>query len=101
MLENLFDDLASESNRSRRIPESIEEFALRAPIISDDGTDILGYKEDSLFEVDAETGSIIQIHAKSDPDNASAPLRDDRLSAKNIIRADNKDLADPEKLKSS
>ncbi|KAK2355377.1 serine/threonine-protein kinase/endoribonuclease IRE1a [Trifolium repens] len=84
-----------------RLSESIAEFVLRAPIISDDGTAIFGYKEDSLFEVDAKTGSIIQIHAKSDPGNASAPLRDDRLSAKNIISADNKDLADPEKLNSS
>ncbi|GAU50997.1 hypothetical protein TSUD_186260, partial [Trifolium subterraneum] len=50
-----------------RLSESIAEFVHRAPIISDDGTAIFGYKEDSLFEVDAKTGSIIQIHAKSDP----------------------------------
>ncbi|CAJ2635942.1 unnamed protein product [Trifolium pratense] len=84
-----------------RLSESIGEFVHRAPIISDDGTAIFGYKEDSLFEVEAKTGSIIQIHAKSDPGNASAPLRDDRLSAKNIITEDNKDLADPKKLNSS
>ncbi|KAK2409300.1 serine/threonine-protein kinase/endoribonuclease IRE1a [Trifolium repens] len=84
-----------------RLSESIAEFVLRAPIISDDGTAIFGYKEDSLFEVDTKTGSIIQFHAKSDPGNASAPLRDDKLSAKNIISADNKDVAYPEKLNSS
>ncbi|KAL5063565.1 hypothetical protein RYX36_025302 [Vicia faba] len=84
-----------------RISESIAEFVLRTPTISDDGAVILGSKEISLFEVDAKTGSVIQIHSKSDPDNVFAPLSDARKSVRNILSADHKDLADPKKLNSS
>ncbi|XP_058764539.1 serine/threonine-protein kinase/endoribonuclease IRE1a-like [Vicia villosa] len=84
-----------------RISESIAEFVLRTPTISDDGAVILGSKEISLFEVDAKTGSIIQIHAKSDPNNVFAPLSDARKRVRNIMSADHKDLADPKKLNSS
>ncbi|CAK8561941.1 unnamed protein product [Lathyrus sativus] len=81
-----------------RISESIAEFVLRTPTISDDGAVILGSKEISLFEVDAKTGSIIQIHAKSDAGNIFAPLSDARQRVRNITRADHKDLADAMKL---
>lgn len=84
-----------------RISESIAEFVPRTPTISHDGAIILGYREITLFEVEAKTGSIIRIHAKPDPDNASAPLSDDRKTARSITNADNKVLADPEKLNSS
>jgi len=85
----------------QRISESIAEFVPRTPTISHDGAVILGYREITLFVVEAKTGAIIQIHAKSDPDNASTPLRDDRHTARSIINADNNDLADHEKLNSS
>ncbi|CAL5197392.1 unnamed protein product [Lathyrus oleraceus] len=75
-----------------RISESIAEFVLRTPTISDDGAVILGSKEISLFEVDAKTGSIIQIHANSDPDNVFAPLSHARQGVRNIMSADPKKL---------
>ena len=40
----------------------------------------LDKKKNTLFEVDAKTGSIVQIHAMSDPVNASAPWSDGRQS---------------------
>ncbi|RDY07440.1 Serine/threonine-protein kinase/endoribonuclease IRE1b, partial [Mucuna pruriens] len=83
-----------------KISESIAEYIARTPTFSDDGAVTLGSKRTTLFEVDAKTGSIIQIHAMSDFDNASAPLSDDRQGVTNILRVKNKDLADPVKLNS-
>ncbi|KAK7262775.1 hypothetical protein RJT34_30355 [Clitoria ternatea] len=82
-----------------RISESIAEYVARTPTFSDDGAVTLGSKRSTLFEVDAETGSIIQTHAMSDIGNASAPWSDDRNSATNILKK-NKDLADPVTLNS-
>lgn len=84
----------------QRISETIAEYVARTPTFSDDGAVTLGSKRSTLFEVDAKTGSIIQIHAMSDFDNASSPWSDDKQSVTDILSADNKDLADPVKLNS-
>ena len=60
----------------------------------------LGSKRSTLFEVDATTGSIIQIHVMSDPVNASAPGSDGRQSVTNIPNIKNRDLAESVKLNS-
>lgn len=82
----------------QRISESIAEYVARTPTFSDDGAVTLGSKKITLFEVDAKTGEIIQIHAMSDSVNASEPLSDDRKSTTNVLSTDNKDL--PVKLNS-
>lgn len=81
----------------QRITESISEYVARTPTFSDDGAVTLGSKRSTLFEVDAKTGSIIQVHAMSGFDNASAPWSDDRQGVTNILSAKKKDLADPVK----
>ncbi|XP_027919761.1 serine/threonine-protein kinase/endoribonuclease IRE1a-like isoform X2 [Vigna unguiculata] len=83
-----------------RISESITEYVARTPTLSDDGAVTLGSKRSTLFEVDAITGSIIQVYAMPDPVNASAPWSDGRQSVTNIPNINNRDLADPVKLNS-
>ncbi|TKY58385.1 Serine/threonine-protein kinase/endoribonuclease IRE1b [Spatholobus suberectus] len=83
-----------------RISESIAEYVAHTPTCSDDGAVTLGSKRSTLFEVDAKTGSIIQMHAMSDFDNASAPSNDGRQGVTNILNIKNKDLTDPVKLNS-
>ncbi|XP_061355029.1 serine/threonine-protein kinase/endoribonuclease IRE1a-like [Gastrolobium bilobum] len=83
-----------------KISKSIAEYVAHMPTFSDDGAVTLGSKRSTLFEVDARTGSIIQIHAMSDLDNASAPWSDDRQSVTNILSSKNKDIDDPAKLNS-
>ncbi|ESW28251.1 hypothetical protein PHAVU_003G271000 [Phaseolus vulgaris] len=83
-----------------RISESVTEYVARTPTLSDDGAVTLGSRKSTLFEVDAKTGSIVQIHAMSDPVNASAPWSDGRQSVTNIPNIKNRDLADPVKLNS-
>ncbi|XP_017437199.1 serine/threonine-protein kinase/endoribonuclease IRE1a isoform X2 [Vigna angularis] len=74
-----------------RISESIAEYVARTPTLSDDGAVTLGSKRSTLFEVDAKTGSIIQVHAMPDP---VKPWSDGRQNVTN------RDLADPVKLNS-
>ncbi|WVZ24536.1 hypothetical protein V8G54_003080 [Vigna mungo] len=81
----------------QRISESIEEYVARTPTLSDDGAVTLGSKRSTLFEVDAKTGSIIQVHAMPDP---VKPWSDGGQNVTNIPNINNRDVADPVKLNS-
>ncbi|KAK7379677.1 hypothetical protein VNO78_34366 [Psophocarpus tetragonolobus] len=83
-----------------RISESVAEYVARTPTFSDDGAVTLGSKRITTFEVDAKTGSIIQIHAMSDCDHSSAHWSDGRQGVTNILNIKNKDLVDSVKLNS-
>ncbi|KAE9614571.1 hypothetical protein Lal_00012248 [Lupinus albus] len=83
-----------------RISETIAEYVARTPTFSEDGAVTLGSKRSTLFEIDAKTGRIIQMHAMSELDNSSIPLSDDKQIVPNTIHRQNKEFSDPVKLKS-